>query len=144
MTIEIINGENNQVMEFFSSPPNTPETDAFFDHAISTKNKYPAYCAPFEGFCQKLERERDEAREESLEQAKLLGMSGERECRLIAERDEIQEKYDILAVENMLEVHKLCKERDEAREALRQIKASDRKTSGELRAMARIFLDSIK
>ena len=41
----------------------TPETDAFFDHAISTKNKYPAYSAPFEGFCQKLERERDEARE---------------------------------------------------------------------------------
>jgi len=41
----------------------TPETDAFFDNAIETKNKYPAYCAPFESFCQKLERERDEARE---------------------------------------------------------------------------------
>jgi hypothetical protein len=40
----------------------TPETDAFFDHAISTKNKYPAYCALFEGFCQKLERERNETR----------------------------------------------------------------------------------
>ena len=40
----------------------TPETDAFFDNAIKTKNKYPAYCASFESFCQKLERERDEAR----------------------------------------------------------------------------------
>lgn len=42
----------------------TPETNAFFDHAISTKSKYPAYCAPFEGFCQKLEQDRDEARSE--------------------------------------------------------------------------------
>jgi predicted house-cleaning NTP pyrophosphatase (Maf/HAM1 superfamily) len=33
------------------------------------------------------------------------------------ERDEAREKYDTLAVENMLEVNKLCKERDEAREA---------------------------
>jgi hypothetical protein len=41
----------------------TPDTDAFFDNAIETKNKYPAYCAPFESFCQKLERERNEARE---------------------------------------------------------------------------------
>lgn len=29
------------------------------------------------------------------------------------ERDEARSKYDILAVENMLEVHKICKERDE-------------------------------
>jgi hypothetical protein len=29
------------------------------------------------------------------------------------ERDEAREKYDTLAVENMLEVNKLCKERDE-------------------------------
>jgi hypothetical protein len=34
----------------------------------------------------------------------------------LKERDEAREKYDILAVENMLEVNKLCKERDEARE----------------------------
>jgi hypothetical protein len=55
------------------------------------------------------------------------------------ERDEAREKYDTLAVENMLEVNKICKERDEAIEILRQIKASDWKTSGELRGMARIF-----
>jgi hypothetical protein len=36
----------------------------------------------------KFERERDEALEESLEQARLLGISGERECKIIAERDE--------------------------------------------------------
>jgi len=36
--------------------------------------------------------------------------------KLERERDEVKAKYDILAVENMLEVHKLCKERDEARE----------------------------
>jgi vacuolar-type H+-ATPase subunit I/STV1 len=34
--------------------------------------------------------------------------------RLEEERDEAREKYDTLAVENMLEVHKLCKERDDA------------------------------
>ena len=34
------------------------------------------------------------------------------------ERDEAREKYDTLAVENMLEVHKLCKERDEAKDQL--------------------------
>jgi len=33
--------------------------------------------------------------------------------RLERERDEAREKYDTLAVENMLEVNKLCKERDE-------------------------------
>lgn len=36
------------------------------------------------------------------------------------ERDEARAKFDTLAVENMLEVNKLCKERDEAREALRE------------------------
>ena len=34
------------------------------------------------------------------------------------ERDEVKAKYDILAVENMLEVNKLCKERDEAKDQL--------------------------
>ena len=33
--------------------------------------------------------------------------------KLERERDEAREKYDTLAVENMLEVNKLCKERDE-------------------------------
>lgn len=38
------------------------------------------------------------------------------------ERDEARSKYDILAVENMLEVHKLCKERDEAWEEVNKQK----------------------
>ena len=37
--------------------------------------------------------ERDEARRECSEQARLLGMSGEREARLIAERDELAAKF---------------------------------------------------
>jgi len=68
--------------------------------------------------CINLERERDDALEESLEQARLLGISGERECRLIAERDEAKRKYDTLAVENMLEVNKICNQRDAAMDVL--------------------------
>ena len=37
------------------------------------------------------------------------------------ERNEIQEKYDTLATEHMLVVNKLCKERDDARDALSRI-----------------------
>ena len=39
----------------------------------------------------------------------------------LKERDEAREKYDTLAVENMLEVNKLCKELDDAKEALMKI-----------------------
>jgi hypothetical protein len=74
-------------------------------------------CVALEDF----RRECDEARRESLEQARLLGISGERECRLIAERNEVQEKYDTLAVENMLEVNKICKQRDAAIDAIMKI-----------------------
>ena len=55
---------------------------------------------------QRITKERDEALEESLEQARLLGISGERECRLIAERDEAKKKYDIEATEHMLNTNK--------------------------------------
>ncbi len=63
---------------------------------------------------EKVEQERDEAREELLEQARLLGMSSEREAKLISELDEARKKYDNLATEHMLVVNKLCNERDEA------------------------------
>ena len=36
------------------------------------------------------------------------------------ERDELQEKYDTLAVENMLEVNKICKQRDAAIKELKE------------------------
>ena len=66
-------------------------------------------------------RERNEAREESLEQARLLGISGERECRLIAERD--QASREILGWENKwkaaIEMAALAEnERDRLRERL--------------------------
>jgi hypothetical protein len=42
-------------------------------------------------FARRLERERNHWRGEALEQARLLGKGGEREARLIAERDEARE-----------------------------------------------------
>lgn len=69
----------------------------------------------------KLKAERDEARKESLEQARLLGISGERECRLIAERDDAKRKYDIEATEHMLNINKCCNQRDAAIDALMKI-----------------------
>lgn len=65
----------------------TPETDS---------NQYPADTFTGAGgktpvvhadFARRLERERDEERKEGEEQARLLGMSAEREAKLIAERD---------------------------------------------------------
>lgn len=94
----------------------TPETDAF----IASQNHSPT-THHLRNFARKLERERDEAREESLEQARLLGISGERECRLIAERDEAKKKYDIEATEHMLNINKCCNQRDEAINALMKI-----------------------
>jgi len=37
-----------------------------------------------------------------------------------AQRDELQEKYDTLAVENMLEVNEICKQRDAAIKELKE------------------------
>ena len=69
----------------------------------------------------KLQSQRDEARDESLEQARLLGMSGERECRLIAERDEAKRKYDIEATEHMLNINKCCNQKEAAMDVLEEI-----------------------
>lgn len=44
-----------------------------------------------------LEAELAEARAECLEQARLLGMSGSREAKLIAERDALLDRNDVLA-----------------------------------------------
>jgi hypothetical protein len=80
------------------------------DIATMTRNHY-----------ERILRERDEAREESLEQARLLGISGERECRIIAERDEARQ--EILGWENKwkaaVEMAALAEnERDRLRERL--------------------------
>jgi hypothetical protein len=75
----------------------TPETDSEL-HGIKAICKDEYMLDTMAEFARKLERERDGAREESLEQARLLGISGERECRLIAERDEARK--EILGWEN--------------------------------------------
>ena len=46
---------------------------------------------------EKAERERDEARKESEEQARLLGMGGEREARLATERDHYKQALEEIA-----------------------------------------------
>ena len=75
----------------------TPETDAL--QAQVWKPNWAAHA-------RRLERERDEAREDAQAQARLLGMSGEREAKLLAQ----------LAVERALaDIEELERERDEAR-----------------------------
>lgn len=76
-------------------------------------------------FAEKYRRERDK----SLEDLKVLRFSKMGDPlleitfrNLISERDELREKYDTLATEHMLEVNKLCNERDEALEKLAEAK----------------------
>jgi hypothetical protein len=61
MKIEITNGENNPVTDFFSSLSNTPETNAF----LRDLNDYSdVELRAMTEHARKLERERDEARED--------------------------------------------------------------------------------
>jgi len=64
----------------------TPETDAL-DCELHTPRVLQDRYSEMRDHAQKLEQERDEARE-SLKQARLLGMSSEREAKFISERDE--------------------------------------------------------
>ena len=98
----------------------TPETDELDCELHNPRVIQDRYSEMLE-HARRMERERDEAREESPEQARLLGISGERECRLIAERDEAKRKYDIEATEHMLNINKICNQRDEAIDALMKI-----------------------
>jgi predicted house-cleaning NTP pyrophosphatase (Maf/HAM1 superfamily) len=67
--------------------------------------------------------------------------------KLERERDEAREAF-VIATDQMVvaqcKLRESNKERDEAREALREIKAADWKTSGELRGMARKALEDAK
>ena len=54
----------------------------------------PQQSGIYEALLEKAERERDEARQESLEQARLLGKGGEREARLITERDHYKQALE--------------------------------------------------
>jgi hypothetical protein len=99
----------------------TPETDAFI-----TSQDYSPTGHQWRNFTRKLERERDEAlekiKQQKLEIVRLNGATshaGGTPLKIaLRERDEAREKYDTLAVENMLEVNKLCKERDETMDQL--------------------------
>jgi hypothetical protein len=83
----------------------TPETDAFrnsqFTDRVDEMEK-------LYDFSEKLERERDEARNSSEAFSALA-------WKLEGERNEAITKYDNLATEHMLVVNKLCNERDQAR-----------------------------
>lgn len=49
--------------------------------------------------------------------------------RLERERDEARKKYDTLAVENMLEVNKLCEERDELLNEIKRLRLDAQRES---------------
>lgn len=70
MKIEIItNADNNPVAEFFSSS-NTPETNEAQHEGLLRGNPMPTQVVHV-NFAQKLERERDEAREDAMRWEKL-------------------------------------------------------------------------
>jgi hypothetical protein len=92
----------------------TPETDAALYPMNGVDIVWP-------DFARKLERERDEARES----LKHITEYGTEEINAAVElRQKLASalvKYDALATEHMLVVNKLCKERDDARDALSRI-----------------------
>ena len=88
MTIEIIKGHDNEVADFFSSPSNTPETDALRKSIDSGANAE----AQMTSFARKLERERDEAREKA-ERYRLNANA------IMLQRDEAREERDELRSE---------------------------------------------
>ena len=101
-------------------------------------------------FGEQMERERDEAREAFAiatnncvdAQQRLRELNEAREDAKRATYDAAQETIKVSTVKShWIEA---CRERDEAREALREIQAADWKTAGELRGMARTALEAAK
>ena len=120
----------------------TPETDAFISVGLENADRE---CVPAE-FAQKLERERDEEREQLRKasvEANTLATSIQKaeypdakEFELLGsvagvisqidnmyagvrqQRDEERQQYDDLAIEHILAVNKICNERDEALNAI--------------------------
>ena len=64
---------------------------------IRTTVTPPLASGIYEALMEKAERERDEARKESEEQARLLGKGGEREARLATERDHYKQALEEIA-----------------------------------------------
>ena len=85
------------------------------------KDKYATEATEHMLAVNKLCGERDEARADCLEQARLLGMGSEREAKLISERDEAR-KLQISACNSTLRLYainfKIKKELDDARNAI--------------------------
>jgi hypothetical protein len=69
----------------------TPETDSVVTPCVVFHGPQSVDSMVLADFARRLERERNHWRGEALEQARLLGKGGEREARLIAERDEARE-----------------------------------------------------
>ena len=63
MKIEIVKGEDNPVAEFFSSPTSTPETDATWEKLCCSGESWYSIAEKVKVLSQRLECERDEARE---------------------------------------------------------------------------------
>ena len=131
----------------------TPETDA------RAYIPLPGASTVSADFARKLERERDEAREQwgkaSMDAAQLLS----EKTKVMAERDEAREEIEFLKKtplkqrcqqlerdsDHWCDMHTIAsKQRDEAREVLRMISVADWKTAGELRGMARRVLEAAK
>lgn len=102
----------------------TPETDAL-DCELHTPRVLQDRYSEMRDHAQKLERERNEAREKLDEEMKWHHRTHtelvQTQCKILdmqMGRDEIQEKYDNLATEHMLAVNRLAEERNELREDL--------------------------
>ena len=106
----------------------TPETDKIIRNAKIADHPPTRLAATLTVKCEKLERERNEAREALENEMKWHHRTHaelvQTQCKLLdmqMGRDEIQGKYDNLATEHMLVVNKICNERDNALKALMEI-----------------------
>ena len=143
MKIEIIKGtDNNPVTEFFSSS-STPETDDLPCIMALNENGYQVLCVDIE-FARKLERERDEAREDlkhieeyGTEEINAAVELRQKLAQALIERDEAREKYTTLLTDNMLDVHKLYKAIELIKSLINQI---ERPAYGVDEAVEKMFL----
>ena len=93
----------------------TPETNSIIRNAQAADHPPTRLAATLTVKCEKLERERDEAREKAERYRREAS-------KFMLQRDESQEKYATEATEHMLAVNKLCNERDEAVEEVKRLK----------------------
>lgn len=76
MIIEIIKGEDNPVAKFFSSPTNTPETDALYERLLAENPGNFIYLEEFLELTCRLERGRNEL-SEALSKIETVFVDGE-------------------------------------------------------------------